>query len=88
MADGSDTVAPIYRLAGLRLGTECWIQDVEAAVFPGIPRPILGMNVLVRLAPFTFSADPPQLRLNQCVGSSPAELAELTATRLPVSPAP
>ena len=66
MADGSGKVIPIYRLSGLRLGKDCWIRDVEAAVFPGRSRAILGMNVLARLAPFTFTAEPPQLSLNQC----------------------
>lgn len=66
MADGSGKVIPIYRLTGLRLGDNCWIRDVEAAVFPGRSRAILGMNVLAQLAPFTFTAEPPQLSLNQC----------------------
>lgn len=66
MADGSSRVIPVYRLAGLRLGPNCWVHDVEAAVLPGQTRPILGMNILSRLAPFTFSADPPQLGVQQC----------------------
>jgi len=88
MADGSATVVPIYRLAGIRLGAECWIQDVEAAVFPGTSRPILGMNTLGRLAPFTFSTEPPQLALNQCMGLPPAEFAELAVTAPDVAGAP
>lgn len=66
MADGSSRVIPVYRLAGIKLGDSCWIPDVDAAVFPQSSRPILGMNVLARLAPFTFSADPPALQLHQC----------------------
>jgi clan AA aspartic protease (TIGR02281 family) len=66
MADGSARQIPVYRISALRLGTQCWIPNVEAAVFPGAARPILGMNVLTRLAPFTFSAEPPQLGLAQC----------------------
>jgi predicted aspartyl protease len=66
MADGSSRVIPMYRLSGLRLGENCWVHDVEAAVFPGRARPILGMNILARLAPFTFSAEPPELGLQQC----------------------
>ena len=88
MADGSATVVPVYRLAGLRLGAECWIRDVEAAVFPGTSRPILGMNILARLAPFTFSTDPPRLALNQCRGLPPAELAEVTASSPAIFPVP
>ena len=73
MADGSRRVVPMYRIASLRLGQGCWLEDIEAAVFPGDSRPILGMNVLARLAPFTFSAEPPQLALNRCEALSPAE---------------
>lgn len=66
MANGTRATIPLYRLAGIRLGNACWIADVEAAVFPQATRAILGMNVLSRLAPFTFTADPPALALNQC----------------------
>src|ERR1043165_8329072 len=59
MADGTTRQIPVYRISALRLGTQCWIPNVEAAVFPGGARPILGMNVLTRLSPFTFSAEPP-----------------------------
>ena len=31
MADGSTRVIPVYRIAGLRLGADCWVHDVEAA---------------------------------------------------------
>lgn len=72
MADGSTRVIPVYRISALRLGDNCWVHDVEAAVFPGNTRPILGMNVLSQLAPFTFSADPPQLGLQQCQGEAAA----------------
>lgn len=72
MADGSTRVIPVYRLAALRLGDGCWVHDVEAAVFPGSNRPILGMNVLSQLAPFTFSAEPPELGLQQCQAATVA----------------
>lgn len=68
MADGSTRVVPLYKIAGLRLGQACWIHDVEAAVFPAGSRTILGMNVLSRLAPFTFSAEPARLGLAHCQG--------------------
>ena len=80
MADGSTRVIPVYRLSGLRLGESCWIDDVEAAVLPGQTRAILGMNILARLAPFTFSAEPPQLGVQQCqVQAVKAVPAEFTA---------
>jgi clan AA aspartic protease (TIGR02281 family) len=66
MADGATRIIPLYRLAALRLGEECWLYDVEAAVFPAGSRPILGMNALSRLAPFTLSAHPAQLGLSHC----------------------
>lgn len=66
MADGSHRVIPIYRLTALRIGDTCWVHGVEAAIFPSDTRPILGMNVLARLAPFTLSNDPPTLGLNKC----------------------
>ena len=80
MADGSTRVIPVYRLSALRLGDNCWIDDIEAAVLPGQARAILGMNILARLAPFTFSAEPPQLGVQQCQGpvAKPAA-AEFTA---------
>lgn len=80
MADGSSRVIPVYRLAGLRIGENCWVHDVEAAILPGQTRPILGMNILARLAPFTFSAEPAKLGVQQCqlpVAKAPA--AEFTA---------
>ena len=83
MADGSRRVIPTYRLSGLRLGADCWIGDVEAAVIPGNTRPILGMEVLARLAPFTFSAEPAQLQLAGCQGAP--GIAQLTqAAALPL----
>ena len=78
MADGSQRQVPVYRLGALRIGENCWVRDVDAAVFPAGSRAILGMNVLSRLAPFTFSADPPQLRLNQCL-ATPSDVAAASA---------
>jgi clan AA aspartic protease (TIGR02281 family) len=69
MADGSPKIIPIYKLSALRIGDRCWIRDVEAAVMTGNVRPILGMNILSRLSPFTFSAEPAQISLQQCQGA-------------------
>lgn len=68
MADGSTRVVPLYRIESVRLGESCWVHDVEAAIFPAGSRTILGMNVLSRLAPFTFSAEPARLGLANCQG--------------------
>lgn len=87
MADGSSRVIPVYRLAGVRLGENCWVHDVEAAVLPGQTRPILGMNILARLAPFTFSADPAELSVRQCQLPAPVRAAEFTAVEAEVEAA-
>ena len=72
MADGSTRVVPVWRVSSLRLGESCWVHDIEAAIFPAGSRTILGMNVLSRLAPFTFSAEPARLGLAHCQGPQPA----------------
>jgi predicted aspartyl protease len=66
MADGSETVVPVYRLASLKLGNNCVIRDVEAAVLPGTTRNILGLSALKKAAPFTLSMTPPALALTNC----------------------
>lgn len=81
MADGSERKVPVYRIEALRLGENCWIHEVEAAVFPTGSRAILGMNILARLAPFTFTAEPPQLLLNQCQGL----IKKVQTEKIPVS---
>jgi clan AA aspartic protease (TIGR02281 family) len=68
MADGSTRVVPLYHIDSVRLGEACWVHDIEAAIFPAGSRTILGMNVLSRLAPFTFSAEPARLGLANCQG--------------------
>jgi clan AA aspartic protease (TIGR02281 family) len=69
MADGSRRVVPVYRLSSVNVGG-CVVNDVEAAVFPGKTRHILGLNVLKQMAPFTFSVEPPMLMLSNCRASS------------------
>ena len=66
LADGSTTTVPVYRIAQVRIGTICTLRDVEAAVFPGNTRQILGMSALRQAAPFIFSMNPPQLVLSHC----------------------
>jgi clan AA aspartic protease (TIGR02281 family) len=75
MADGSTRTVPLYRIDHVRLGADCWIHDVEAAAFPAGSRAILGMNVLSRLAPFTFSAEPARLGLAGCQGPPAPDVA-------------
>lgn len=87
MADGSRRIIPVYQVSSLRLGADCWVHDVEAAVFPAEARPILGMNILARLAPFTFTADPaPALAVNRC--ASALTTASGGASSMPAALAP
>jgi clan AA aspartic protease (TIGR02281 family) len=87
MADGSVRVVPLYKIAHVRLGADCWVHDVEAAAFPAGSRTILGMNVLSRLAPFTFSADPARLGLANCQ-EPPAPKIEAASTQAEAPAAP
>ncbi len=66
MADGSKRIVPLFTIDGLSLGGDCLLENVEVAVMPGNTRPILGMNLLSRLAPFKFSANPPSIEFSTC----------------------
>ena len=66
LADGSDIMVPVYKIIRMSIGDNCWLRDVEAAVFPGNSRQILGLSALRKAAPFIFSVDPPTLALSQC----------------------
>lgn len=66
LADGSTTTVPVYRVTAVRIGEFCTLRDVEAVVFPGSTRQILGMSALRQAAPFIFSMNPPQLVLSHC----------------------
>jgi len=66
LANGSELEVPVYSLPSLNLGGECLLHDVEAAVFPGNTRLILGLSALSRAAPFIFSVNPPELVLSHC----------------------
>ncbi len=65
LADGSELVVPIYRIARFNIGANCVIENVEAALFQ-TSRQILGLSALNRAAPFIFSVDPPELVLSDC----------------------
>lgn len=69
MADGARKVVPIYRISNMTIGDGCVLHDVEAAVFPGNTRYILGLSALKLAAPFVFSMEPPTLVLSNCEGS-------------------
>ncbi len=67
LADGSEIVVPVYRIESMSIGGRCSLFDVEAAVFPGATRQILGLSALKKAAPFIFSFDPPNLVLSNCL---------------------
>jgi len=76
MADGSRQVVPVYRIDRVRIGANCTLESVDAAVFPDSARPILGLSALRQAAPIRFSMDPPALELGSCSGptaSAPAD---------------
>lgn len=66
LADGSEKRVPIYRISSIKLGNECELQNIEAAVFPGNTRQILGLSTLRRTGSFVFSFEPATLVLSQC----------------------
>lgn len=76
LANGSVLEVPVYNIETLSIGEGCWLENVEAAVFPGRTRAILGLNALQRTAPFVFSFDPPQLLLSNCAGPTTASADE------------
>ncbi len=85
LANGAEIVIPIYTIDELRVGG-CVIRNVEAAVFPGRTRQILGLSALNKAAPFVFSVDPPKLVLSNCVKnetaqSTPPALTEAAAPK-------
>lgn len=67
LANGSRMVVPVYAVEQVRLGEHCSLKNVEAAVFPGKTRFILGLNALKQASPFIFSIEPPELVLSNCL---------------------
>jgi len=66
LANGNEMIVPVYLLDELTIGNRCKLKDVEAAIFPGKDRFILGLSALQKAAPFIFSLDPPMLALSNC----------------------
>lgn len=67
LANGERTRVAVYRIDAIRLGNDCELRNVEAAVFPGRTRHILGLSGLRKAGNFTFSFEPPQLTLSTCI---------------------
>jgi predicted aspartyl protease len=66
LANGDKMRVQVYRLSAINIGGQCWLHDVDAAVFPGKTRQILGLSALRKTSPFMFSMEPPELRLSNC----------------------
>ncbi len=79
LANGSEIDVPVYMVEAISIGANCWLNDVEVAVFPGKTRPILGLNALQRTAPFIFSVEPPRLQLSNCGQAAPVTEADVAA---------
>lgn len=69
LANGDEMRVPIYTISSVRIGENCILQNVEAAVFPGDTRQILGLSALLKAAPFIFSVHPPKLQLSHCLSA-------------------
>jgi predicted aspartyl protease len=61
MANGKAVSVPVYRIAELKLNSECVLHDIEVAVFRDTSRDILGLNALKQMQPLTLQLDPPVL---------------------------
>lgn len=82
LADGRELEVPLYVLDRISIGRGCLFENVEAAVFPGSTRPILGLNALRRAAPFAFSFDPPSLLISNCPGEQALARADALSDRV------
>lgn len=74
LADGSTQIVPLYSIKSLTIGEDCALGEVQAAVFPGETRNILGLSALRSAAPFVFSVDPPTLALSNCGPRKPVTI--------------
>lgn len=66
LANGDELVVPVWRIASMTINGQCVLHNVEAAVFPGKTRQILGLTALKKAAPFILSFDPPQIVFSHC----------------------
>lgn len=70
LANGKKFVVPVWRVSNFTIANQCVLHNVEAAVFPGKTRQILGLTALKKAAPFEFSFEPPQIVLSHCSQAS------------------
>ncbi len=70
MANGKKFLVPVWRIAKLTINKQCVLRNIDAAIFPGKTRQILGLSALTKAAPFSLSIDPPQIVLSNCAQAS------------------
>ena len=73
LANGRLQPLDLYRVERFRLGEFCELGAVDVAVLSERGNNILGLNVLMRAAPFAMHASPPTLALSSC-GLTPTDL--------------
>ena len=66
LANGDEFIVPVWKISRMTINDQCILRDVEAAVFPGQTRQILGLTALKKAAPFILSFDPPQIVFSHC----------------------
>lgn len=74
MADGSRRSVVVYLVRSLKLGANCELRNVEAAVIPGATRNILGLSALRKAAPFAVHTNPDKIMLSNCAPEPSAGL--------------
>ncbi len=66
MANGKVQLLDVYLIEHFYIGGDCDLGPLEIAVEQSGGRNLLGMNALLRAAPFGFSIEPPMLGLTSC----------------------
>ena len=64
--DGSVKSVAVYTIQTIDIGHNCVLNNVDAAVFPGESRQILGLSALSKVSSVVFSMSPPSLQLSNC----------------------
>ncbi|QFY41622.1 hypothetical protein F6R98_02435 [Candidatus Methylospira mobilis] len=82
MADGSIKMVSVYLIQSIDIGHHCILNNVEAAVFPGESRQILGLSTLSKTSSFMFTMSPPSLLLSNCQGNISADNAPTKVSAL------
>ena len=66
LADGTIVGLSLFNINSLSIGGNCLIQNIDVTVFPNKTKNIIGISTLEIVSPFTISAEPPSLILENC----------------------